>query len=356
MRSWNNLHAIPVSASEPRVTIRSSNRRTLLIIGYHASHEQFSPGELLQYARQAQDAGFLAVMTSDHIAPWSARQGNSGSNWAWLGAAMAGTSVPFGSLSIPGGWRHHPVDLAHSIATLAQMFPDRLPWIAVGSGEALNECMTGEGWPEKASRNERLRAATEIMRALLRGQTVTARHDGFAAEGARLWSLPEKPPALFGAALTPETAEWLGGWADGLITVLKPKEDMQNLIERFRKGGGDGKPMALQLQVCWADTRDEARMIIWDQWRHAALPPEKLANLRTTQDFDDAVRDIPPEAMDEVIPLVTRGEEVVALIEEGVSCGFEEIYVHGISRDQEGFIRAMGRDVLPAFRYTASGL
>ncbi|RWX78969.1 TIGR03885 family FMN-dependent LLM class oxidoreductase [Neorhizobium lilium] len=327
-----------------------------MIIGYHASHEQFSPSQLLAYAKQADEAGFEAVMTSDHIAPWSERQGNSGNNWAWLGAAMAGTSVPFGSLSIPGGWRHHPVDLAHMIATLAQMFPDRLPWIAVGSGEAANEIMVGNGWPEKQERNERLRAGTEIMRALLRGETVTAQHPGFAAEQARLWSLPEKPPALFGAALTPETAEWLGSWADGFITVHKPKAELQQIVSSFQRGGGTGKPMALQLQVCWAETKEEARMIAWDQWRHAALPPRDLADLRTPQAFDEAVKDVPPKAMDDVVPLVSSGEEVVHLIEDGASCGFGEIYIHGISRDQEGFIRAMGRDVLPAFRYTSSGL
>ena len=60
-----------------------------MIIGYHASHEQFAPSELLDYVRAAEDAGFQGIMTSDHIAPWSRRQGNSGNNWAWLGAAMA---------------------------------------------------------------------------------------------------------------------------------------------------------------------------------------------------------------------------------------------------------------------------
>lgn len=327
-----------------------------MIIGYHASHEQFAPSKLVAFAKQAQEAGFSAVMTSDHIAPWSSRQGNSGNNWAWLGAAMAVTTIPFGSLCIPGGWRHHPVDLAHMISTLAEIYPDRMPWIAVGSGEALNEIMVGEGWPSKLERNERLRAATETMRALMSGQTVNVRKKGFAAENACLWSLPPNSPALYGAALTPETAEWMASWADGLITVRKPKAELEVMVESFRHGGGDGKPMALQLQVSWARTKDEARMIAWDQWRHAALPPQALADLRTPQDFDEAVKDLPPEAMDEVIPLVTSGEEVVALIEEAASCGFQEIYVHGISPDQEGFIQAMGREVLPAFLYTASGL
>ena len=57
-------------------------------IGYHASHEQFTPGELVGYAVAAEQAGFSCVMSSDHLAPWSERQGQSGFAWAWLGSAM----------------------------------------------------------------------------------------------------------------------------------------------------------------------------------------------------------------------------------------------------------------------------
>ncbi|MDR6820783.1 alkanesulfonate monooxygenase SsuD/methylene tetrahydromethanopterin reductase-like flavin-dependent oxidoreductase (luciferase family) [Neorhizobium sp. 2083] len=100
-----------------------------MMLGYHASHEQFSPRELLNYVKAAETAGFQAITTSDHIAPWSKRQANAGNNWAWLGAAMMATSLPFGSLAIPGGWRYHPAVLAHLVATLAEMFPGRLRWI-----------------------------------------------------------------------------------------------------------------------------------------------------------------------------------------------------------------------------------
>nr|WP_017996819.1 LLM class flavin-dependent oxidoreductase [Rhizobium leguminosarum] len=75
-----------------------------MLIGYHASHEQFSPRQLLERVQAAEGAGFQAVITSDHLAPWSSRQGNSGNNWAPLGAVMAKTTVPFGSLAIPGSW------------------------------------------------------------------------------------------------------------------------------------------------------------------------------------------------------------------------------------------------------------
>ena len=39
----------------------------------------------------AEAAGFQAAMCSDHLAPWSERQGHSGHAWSWLGAAMQAT-------------------------------------------------------------------------------------------------------------------------------------------------------------------------------------------------------------------------------------------------------------------------
>ena len=75
-------------------------------IGYHASHEQFTPSELLTYAVAAERAGFASVMSSDHLAPWSQRQGQSGFVWTWLGAAMQATSIPFGLITVPTGFRY----------------------------------------------------------------------------------------------------------------------------------------------------------------------------------------------------------------------------------------------------------
>ena len=51
------------------------------IIGYHCSHEQFTPSELLRYSRMAQEADFGGAMCSDHFHPWS-EQGQNG--FAWL--------------------------------------------------------------------------------------------------------------------------------------------------------------------------------------------------------------------------------------------------------------------------------
>lgn len=318
-----------------------------MLIGYHASHEQFAPSDLLTFVQMAETAGFQAIMTSDHIAPWSRRQANSGNNWAWLGAAMAKTSLPFGSLAIPGGWRYHPVVLAHLIATLAEMFPARLAWIAVGSGEALNEHVVGGSWPEKDERNTRLLEGAEVISALLRGDEVTKSASHFKADQAKLWSLPKSAPKIFGAALTEETAGWMGSWVEGLVTVRKPARELRNLVERFRVGGGNEKPLALQLQVSWAANKEDARLAAWDQWRNAAAPSACLADLRLPEDFDAATSDVKPEDIDDVIPLITNGDELLEIIDEAASCGFEEVFIHNVSRDQVGFLRFMERTVLP---------
>ncbi|MGH9252332.1 MAG: LLM class flavin-dependent oxidoreductase, partial [Acidimicrobiales bacterium] len=133
----------------------------MTVIGFHASHEQVHPAELLRAVVAAEDAGFAAVMSSDHFSPWSVRQGHSGFAWSWLGAALARTSLRFGVVNAPGQ-RYHPAIVAQAAATLAAMFPERF-WVALGTGEASNEHITGEGWPRKDVRTQRLRECVEII-------------------------------------------------------------------------------------------------------------------------------------------------------------------------------------------------
>jgi alkanesulfonate monooxygenase SsuD/methylene tetrahydromethanopterin reductase-like flavin-dependent oxidoreductase (luciferase family) len=155
---------------------------------------------------------------------------------------------------------------------------------------------------------------------------------------------------LFGAALTDETAAWLGEWADGLMTVRKPVDDMKRMIDAFRTNGGDGKPLALQLQVSWSPTIDEARQAAWHQWRNAAVKPDLLAELKTPEEFDAASQEVTLEEIDRFIPLITTGMDLLDIIEECTSCGFDEIHIHNVSRDQPGFIDFMSRHVINKLR------
>src|ERR687895_2128004 len=178
------------------------------VVGFHASHEQIHPSKLLAAVQAAGQAGFTGAMCSDHLSPWSERQGHSAFAWSWLGAAMQATRLPFGVVNAPGQ-RYHPAIIAQAIATLATMYPGRF-WAALGTGEASNEHITGGGWPRKDVRNARLRECVDVIRALLRGEEVS--HDGLVkVDRARIWTLPDEVPPLVGAAVSAQTAAWCAG-------------------------------------------------------------------------------------------------------------------------------------------------
>ena len=206
-------------------------------IGFHASHEQISPGQLLKDVQRAEEAGFDAAMCSDHIEPWSARQGHSGFAWSWLGAALATTGLRFGVVNAPGQ-RYHPAIIAHASATLASMFPGRF-WMALGSGENMNEHITGDPWPQKDTRQRRLEECVDVIRRLHDGGEVT-HHGLVTVEQARIWDVPEPRPQLIAPAVSVETARRSAAWADGLVTVNQPHGKLKEMLAAYRDNGGRG--------------------------------------------------------------------------------------------------------------------
>lgn len=316
-------------------------------IGYHASHEQFRPGDLLGWVKRAERAGFDCAMSSDHFHPWSERQGQSGFAWSWLGAALEATRFPFGIVSAPG-WRYHPAVLAQAAATLCQMYPGRL-WLALGSGEALNEHITGEAWPEKPERDARLRECVAVIRALLAGETVTHRGRITVVE-ARLYTRPATPPPILGAAVSEETAEWVGGWADGLLTVSAPPQALAKVVDAFRRGGGAGKPMYLQVGLSWAATEDEALLQAHEQWRSNAIGGDVNWILRTPQQFDLAARLVRPDQMRDCVLVSADLAQHAAWLAEYAALGFAELMLHHVGTDQTAFIDAFAERVLPSLR------
>ncbi len=316
-------------------------------IGYHASHEQFSPSELLRLVQAAEDAGFDVAKCSDHFRPWGPDQGHSGFAWSWLGAALQATSLPMGVISAPG-YRYHPAILAQGAATLAEMYPGRF-WLALGSGQRLNEDIIGQPWPEKAERNARLQECAEIIRALLRGEAVT-HHGRVTVVDGQLYSLPEVPPPLYGAAVTETTAEHVGSWADGLLTIGGQPDQVHKVVEAFRRGGGEGKPLVVQVGLCWAATEAEALDSAFQQWRYCVLGGEVNWELRSPRDFDTASKYVRPEDMRESLQisadLAWHADQLAAYLE----MGFDEIHLHHVGRNQEAFIDAFAADVLPRLR------
>ncbi len=318
----------------------------MTIIGFHASHEQVHPTELLRAVRHAESAGFDAAMCSDHFAPWSARQGHSGFAWSWLGAALATTSLRFGVVNAPGQ-RYHPAIVAQAAATLAAMFPGRF-WVALGSGENANEHITGDPWPVKEVRDERLVECAGLIRRLLAGEEVT-HHGLVTVDRARVWTLPDEPPQLIGPAVTPPTAAQAAGWADGLITINQADDVLRAVLDAYRDAGGRGRT-AIQVHVSWAPDQAEAERIAFDQWRSNVFPPPVCWDLATPEHFDVASSHVRPEDVERSVVVSADLGRHAAYLRHLADLGFEEIYVHHVGQEQEAFVDAFAEHVLPQVR------
>jgi probable non-F420 flavinoid oxidoreductase len=283
-------------------------------------------------------------MCSDHFSPWSERQGQSGFAWSWLGAALQATELPFGVVTAPGQ-RYHPAVIAQAAATLTELFPGRF-WMALGTGEFSNEHITGAPWPNKAQRNARLGESVAVIRALLAGDVVD--HDGLVrVDRARLWTLPDSPPPVLGAAVSCETAGWVGGWADGLITIAQPHEALRRVLVAFRDGGGEDKPAALQVHLSWAPDEEQALRIAHDQWRTNVFSPPLCWDLATVEQFDEAARHVRPEDMHSAVLISADAGRHASWLQELADLGFETIYLHHVGFEQRAFIETFGAQVLP---------
>jgi coenzyme F420-dependent glucose-6-phosphate dehydrogenase len=258
------------------------------------------------------------------------------------GSALEATRFSIGTISAPG-YRYHPGVIAQAIATVGEMYPGRT-WVALGSGEAINEAITGEYWPDKRERTERLTECVEVIRALLAGETVTHRGRITVVE-AKVWSRPEKPPPLLGAAVTAETARWCGGWADGLLTTGRDGETLKPIINAFHEGGGEGKPIHAQVALSWAPTESEAYSEALDQWAACCIGGEVSWDLRRPSDFDRLAKSVTRETIDLCVHVSSDIERQLAWVSSLAALGIDEIHLHQVGRNQEAFVEAIGKAI-----------
>lgn len=313
-------------------------------IGFHASHELYDPSTLLNLVEQAQRAGFNAGSCSDHFNPWS-EDGQSGFAWSWLGAALERTNLDFGTVCAPGQ-RYHPAIIAQAAATLSQMYPGRF-WVALGTGQNVNEHITGDRWPDKKERQQRLIECVNIIRRLWAGETVT--HKGLVCvHEAKLYTLPPEPPLIFGACITDETAEWAGGWADGLLTVARPKEDLVKTVEAFRNGGGEGKPMRLQSAISFEKSERAAEIAAYHNWGIGTLQVSELQDIASPAEFDRLVACHTASEVNEVLRVSDDIEQHIQWIRDDFDAGFEAVYLHFVGKNIRQFIEDFSQHVIPS--------
>jgi G6PDH family F420-dependent oxidoreductase len=313
-------------------------------LGYFLSSEEWGPGDLVAQAVKAREAGFDRLWISDHFHPWNDEQGHSPFVWSTIGAisqAAPGMTVTTG-VTCPTV-RIHPAIIAHAAATSAVLLNGRFK-LGVGSGEALNEHVLGDGWPEAAERLEMLEEAVEVIRLLWQGGFHSHRGRHYRVSHARLYDLPAEPPPILISGFGPKSIDLAARIGDGYVTVGPDEE----AVKRFRSQS-KGTLVQGGLKVCWSEDAQKARQTAHRVWPTEALPGELAQVLPSPRHFEQACELVTEEMATADIPCGPDVDEHVEAIEAYVKAGFDEVYINQIGPEQDAFFAAYREHILPRY-------
>ncbi|MGW0435546.1 TIGR03557 family F420-dependent LLM class oxidoreductase [Micromonospora sp. NPDC003197] len=314
-------------------------------IGYFLSSEEFTPAELLEQARGAEKAGFQALWISDHYHPWTDSQGQSPFVWSMIGALSQVCRLPVTTAVTCPTTRIHPAIIAQAAATSAVLHEGRFV-LGIGTGEALNEHILGDAWPNTNVRLEMLEEAVEVIRTLWKGRFVNHRGRHYTVEQARIYTRPETPPPIYVSGFGPKSTDLAARIGDGYLCTI-PDAD---LVKRFRDGGGGDKPCQAGFKAAYADSVDEGVRIAYKRWPNGGVPGELSQVLPSPRHFEQASQLVKPETMEEVFVCGKDPAGHLEMIDQYARAGFDEIYVANIGPHYQGLFDLYAREVLPRLR------
>jgi G6PDH family F420-dependent oxidoreductase len=314
-------------------------------IGYFLSSEEFTPAELLEQARLAEDAGFDALWISDHYHPWIDAQGQSPFVWSMIGALSQVTRLPVTTAVTAPTVRIHPAIIAQAAATSAVLHEGRFV-LGVGTGEALNEHIYGDAWPRADVRLEMLEEAIDVMRKLWAGGFVD--HDGehYVVENARIYTLPAEPPLVYVSGFGPKSIDLAARIGDGFVSTKPAADD----VKRFRSKGGGDKVAQGGFKACWASTADEGVRIAHEKWPNAGVPGELSQVLPSPKHFEQASQLVTPDGIRDAFACGPDPATQIETIGTYADAGFDEVYVSNVGPHQREFFDMYAKDVLPQVR------
>jgi coenzyme F420-dependent glucose-6-phosphate dehydrogenase len=321
----------------------------MLELGYALSSEEFGPAELITYARAAETMGFEFALISDHFHPWTNDQPHSPFVWNVIGGiSQAVQNLRLGTGVTCPLMRYHPALIAQAAATSAVMLPGRF-FLGLGTGENLNEHITGLHWPPAARRLEMLEEAVAVIRQLWQGGWQTHYGKHYTVEQARIFTMPDQPPPIMIAAMKPRAAELAGRIGDGLINTA-PERD---LVKRFEQAGGKDKPRYGQITVCYAASEDEAARTVRKQWPNGCIDVPLMTDLPMPQHFEAAVKLTQPDKITADVILGPEPRRHIDAIKKFVDAGYDHVYLHQIGPKQNEFFRFYAEKILPRFNANA---
>jgi G6PDH family F420-dependent oxidoreductase len=296
-------------------------------------------------AIKAERAGFEGVWISDHYHPWNDEQGHSPFVWAVIGAIAQSTDLKVTTAVTCPTVRIHPAIIAQAAATASILLEGRF-CLGVGSGEALNEHILGDRWPDADERLEMLEEAVHVIRTLWQGgfQDHHGRH--YRAQHCRVYDLPAVPPPILVSGFGPKAVSVAARIGDGYCTVAPDAES----VAQFRSESKRGSLVQGGMKVCLGPDDAQARRTAHRLWPNEALPGELAQVLPTPQHFEQASELVTEQMIAEAVPCGPDLEPHIAKLEEFAAAGFDELYVNQIGPEQDAFFEAYREHVLPRFR------
>jgi G6PDH family F420-dependent oxidoreductase len=316
--------------------------------GYTLMTEQSGPKALVGYAVAAEQVGFDFEVSSDHFSPWLVSQGHAPYAWTVLGAVAQATSrVELATYVTCPIVRYHPAVVAQKAATL-QLLSDGRFILGLGSGENLNEHITGEGWPPVAQRQDMLEEATTIIRELHTGELTTWEGDYFRIDSARIWDAPEGGVPIAIAVSGDKSVERFAPLADHLVAV-EPDAD---LIKSWDKAQGTKTSRKIgQIPICWDPDEAKAKERAHDQFRWFAGGWAVNADLPTPAGFAGASQFVRPEDVAETIPCGPDLDAIAEAVKAYVDAGFTDVAIVQVGDEgQQAFLDQAAEPLLQKLR------
>jgi G6PDH family F420-dependent oxidoreductase len=319
--------------------------------GYTLMTEQSGPKELVGYATKADELGFDFAVSSDHYSPWLTEQGHAPYAWALLGAvAQATTRLELATYVTSPIQRYHPAVVAQKAATMALLSDGRF-LLGLGSGENLNEHVTGEGWPPIDQRQDMLVEAATIIRELMSGELVTWDGDYFRVDSARLWDVPQDGFPIAIAVSGDKSIARFAPLADHLIAV-EPDADLVKDWDAA-KGGASTRKIG-QIPISWAPDRDDAIERAHEQFRWFGGGWGVNADLPTPAGFAAASQFVRKEDVAESIPCGPDLDAIVEAVSAYWEAGFTDIALVQVGDElQQRFLEEAAAPLLERLRDAA---
>ena len=319
--------------------------------GYTLMTEQSGPKDLVGYAVAAERLGFDFEVSSDHYSPWLAVQGHASYAWSVLGAVAQATSrVELATYVTCPTIRYHPAVVAQKSATM-QLLSDGRFLLGLGSGENLNEHITGEGWPPVAQRQDMLEEAVQIIRELHTGELVTWEGDYFRVDSARVWDVPDEGVPIGLAVSGEKSIERFAPLGDHLVGV-EPDSDAVSQWDSIK--GSTGSRKIGQVPICWDPDADAAVARAHEQFRWFAGGWAVNADLPTPAGFVGATQFVRPEDVAEAIPCGPDLDAVVSAVQPFWEAGFTDVAIVQVGdQGQQAFLDQAAGPLLEKLRAAA---